>query len=64
MAQNKPKAKLLGADGNIFNLLGIASRSLKKAGLFTEANEMQKKVFNSHSYEEALSIIMDYVEVE
>ena len=28
----KPKAKLIGADGNVFNLIGIASSSLKRAG--------------------------------
>ncbi len=30
---NKPKCKLVGENGNIFDLMGIASRTLKKAGL-------------------------------
>ena len=60
----KPKAKLIGADGNIFNLIGIASRSLKRAGQNDKATEMSKRVMNSGSYDEALSIIMEYVEVE
>lgn len=60
----KPKAKLIGANGNIFNLIGIASRSLKRAGQNDQATEMSKRVMSSGSYDEALSIIMEYVEVE
>lgn len=60
----KPKAKLVGTNGNIFNLLGIASKSLKTAGQKDKATEMSKRVMSSNSYDEALSIIMEYVEVE
>ena len=49
----KPKCKLIGEDGNIFNLMGIASRILKKAGLREEAEEMIKRIQNSGSYHEA-----------
>jgi hypothetical protein len=28
----KPKCKLLGEDGNVFNLIGIAAKTLDKAG--------------------------------
>lgn len=61
---SKPVAKLVGANGNIFNLVGIASRSLKTAGQKDKATEMSNRVMSSGSYEEALSIIMEYVEVE
>jgi hypothetical protein len=60
----KPKCKLIGEDGNIFNLMGIASRTLKKAGLTEQAEEMIERIKNSGSYHEALGIIMEYVEVE
>ncbi len=60
----KPKCKLIGEDGNIFNLMGIASRTLKKAGLSGEAEEMIKRIQSSGSYYEALGIIMEYLEVE
>ena len=60
----KPKCKLIGQDGNIFNLIGIASRSLHLAGLEDKAIEMSEKVMHCGSYTEALSIIMEYVEVE
>lgn len=34
MAMNeKPKCPLIGANGNIFNLLGMASRTLRENGL-------------------------------
>lgn len=60
----KPRCKLIGEDGNIFNLIGVASRSLRHAGLADKATEMSQKVMQSQSYTEALSIIMEYVEVE
>ena len=58
----KPKSPIIGADGNIFNLIGIASKSLKKEGYYEEANEMSKRVMSSNSYEEALGIIMEYID--
>jgi hypothetical protein len=59
----KPGCKLIGEDGNIFNLIGVAARSLRHAGLADKATEMSQKVMQSQSYTEALSIIMEYVEV-
>lgn len=61
--QNKPDCPLIGQDGNIFNLVGIASRTLKRNGLSKEASEMTSKVFKSGSYEEALGIIGEYVNI-
>ncbi len=58
----KPQAPVIGADGNIFNLVGIAAKSLKRNGYRDEADEMRDRVFKSHSYEEALGIIQEYVE--
>ena len=59
----KPDCPLIGEDGNIFHLIGIATRTLKRNGLSEEATEMSEKVFNSGSYEEALSIIGEYVNI-
>ena len=61
--QSKPDCPLIGQDGNIFNLVGIASRTLKGNGLSDEASEMTSKVFKSGSYEEALGIIGEYVNI-
>lgn len=58
----KPQAPLLGADGNVFNLIAVASRALKDNGYDEMADQMSSKVMSSDSYEEALGIILDYVE--
>lgn len=60
----KPECELIGQNGNIFNLMSIASRTLKNAGQRKEADEMTKKVMSeAHSYDEALNIIGDYVDI-
>jgi hypothetical protein len=60
----KPKMDLVGQDGNIFFILGRASRLLKDAGQKEQAEEMFQRVTNSGSYHEALFIISEYVETE
>ena len=60
--QKKPECPLIGADGNIFNIMGIAARSLKNCGMGDAAKEMQSRVTSSGSYDEALAIISEYVE--
>ena len=61
--KEKPDCKLIGEDGNIFNLIGIASRTLKQNGLKDEAKEMCSRVTSSGSYYEALNIIGEYVNI-
>ena len=58
----KPQSPLIGSDGNIFNLMGVATRALKEAGMNTEAEKMFDRITKSGSYEEALNIMMEYVE--
>ena len=60
----RPKMELVGQDGNIFGILGRASRLLKQAGQNKQADEMFQRVTSSGSYEEALCIISEYVETE
>ncbi len=60
--KERPMCPIIGANGNIFNILGIASVTLKRNGMADEAKEMYSRVTSSGSYEEALSIIMEYVE--
>lgn len=62
-AMKKPDCPLIGQDGNIFNLLGIASRTLKNHDMADEASEMRNRVMGSGSYDEALSIIGEYVNI-
>ena len=60
---DKPKCKLIGENGNIFNLVGIAQRTLKKNGLEEQGKEMIKRIAESQSYDQALTIIGEYVEI-
>ena len=61
--REKPKCALIGEDGNIFNLMGIASRTLKNNGQRAEAKEMCDRITSSGSYHEALGIIGEYVDI-
>ena len=63
MNASKPKCQLTGEDGNVFNLIGIASRCLKRAGQPEKAKEMGEKIRGAGSYDEALNIIGQYVDV-
>jgi two-component SAPR family response regulator len=58
----KPKVQLVGQNGNVFNLLGICVKALKKAGQYEEAQELQKRVLACGSYDEALALMLEYVE--
>ena len=61
---NRPKMKLVGMDGNIFSILGRASRLLKENGQPDQAKEMSNRVYQSGDYYKALNIISEYVETE
>lgn len=61
--KQKPDCELIGQDGNIFNLMGIASHTLKQNGMADEAKEMCSRVTSSDSYCEALNIIGEYVNI-
>ena len=59
----KPDCPLIGTDGNIFHLMGIASETLRKNGMQEQAEEMRNRIFQCQSYDSALSIIGDYVNI-
>ncbi len=61
--REKPDCPLIGADGNIFNLMGIAARTLRRNGMADEAREMTDRIYASGSYDKALCIIGDYVNI-
>lgn len=61
----KPVAKLIGQNGNVFNLIAICRRALINVGQDDKASEMINRITNqAKSYDEALQIMMDYVDVE
>lgn len=61
----KPNCALIGEDGNIFNLMGIAARTLRENGLEDKAEEMVKRITGGecHDYYEALQVIDEYVTI-
>ena len=60
----KPKMQLIGQDGNIFAIMGRASRLLKNSGQGDKAKEMRDRVMSCDSYQKALNIVSEYVETE
>ena len=59
--QSKPDCPLIRADGNIFNLIGLASRTLRENQMAEQAVEMRTRVEQRRSYHAAVSIIGEYV---
>lgn len=62
-AHIKPDCPLIGTDGNIFHLMGKASDTLRKNGMQEQAEEMRNRIFQCQSYDSALCIIGDYVNI-
>ena len=62
-ARIKLDCPLIGTDGNIFHLIGKASETLRKNGMQGQAEEMRNRIIQCQSYDSALSIIGDYVNI-
>ena len=60
---DRPECKLIGENGNIFNLMAIASRTLRQNDMQEQAEEMYDRIGQSGSYGEALNIIGEYVNI-
>jgi len=63
MSKTGIKVKLVGEDGNVFNLIGICSHALKENNMKDKVNEFVKEVTSSHSYDEALSVMMNWFDI-
>lgn len=61
----KPDCPLIGENGNIFNLIAIASRTLRQNGLPEQAEEMRERITGGecHDYYAALNVIGEYVNI-
>ena len=64
MIQDKPRCQLLGTDGNVFALAARVTQALKQAGQGDKAKEFQGRLWKSRSYDEALSLMAEYVEIK
>lgn len=60
----KPRCKLSGENGNIFNLVAIAVRVLRDNGKEKEADELNERVWDCETYEDALAVIGEYLDIE
>ena len=63
--QEKPDCELIGQDSNVFNLIGIASRTLRENGMENQAKEMWERITGGdcQSFDQALGIIGEYVNI-
>jgi hypothetical protein len=61
--QKLPKCKLIGTDGNVFALAGRVRKTLIKAGQRDKAEEFTHRLMECRSYDEALCLMMEYVDV-
>lgn len=61
--EDKPECELIDTDSNIFAIMGRVGRVLRTAGMDAEAKEYMDRVKSCGSYDEALRITMEYVEV-
>lgn len=63
----KPLCKLIGENGNVFNLIGIVRRTLKQHHLPEELKEFENDLSvimeNGGSYHDILNMFHDYVDV-
>ncbi len=57
----KVDAPIIGADGNVFNLIGICRKCLTQAGYRDKSKELSNRVQACGSYDEALFIMLEYV---
>ena len=63
MNNKKPNCPLIGQDGNIFNLMAIASRTLREHDMGEQATEMCERIRNCGNYYSALGVIGEYVNI-
>lgn len=57
------QVKVIGEDSNIFNLLGLVTKELKRNGYRKLAKDLPPQIFESESYDKALTILDRYVEL-
>jgi len=56
--------ELIGQDGNVFNLIGVVSRELKRGGHRDLAQEFRSRAMRQPSYNDVLNLIQAYVTIE
>ena len=60
----RPVLKLLGANGNVFNLLGLAHKAARKANWPSDKWDEVRKEATSGDYDQVLQTLCQYFNVE
>lgn len=63
MKKEKIEFSSSGESGNIYCIIGLAQRALRKQQRITDYNTMRDRVFESKSYADALTVIREYVDL-
>ena len=63
MKDKRPKLKLVGQDGNAFNILGLARRAALKAGWPKEKLDAFLKECMGGNYDNLLKVVQEYFDV-
>lgn len=61
---DRPKVQLSENDGNVYGIIGKCKDALSRAGLKEKAAEFRQKALSAKSYDEVLTLAMEYCEVE
>jgi len=61
--ETKPPCRLVGEDGNVFNVIGRVRRALNDAGQGDRAREFVRRAMAAQSYDEVLGLCWEYVDV-
>lgn len=59
----KPVCRLVGENGNVFNIIGRVCNALKRAKLQEQSDKFAERAMQSESYDEVLQLCMEYVDV-
>ena len=65
----RPVVKLIGEDGNVFHVIGLSRKALREwARTHPDQKHLEQefvdKAFKTHSYDEVLQLVMEYMEVQ
>ncbi|MFI5222723.1 MAG: hypothetical protein ACHQX3_00520 [Nitrospirales bacterium] len=65
MEAEKPVVRLIGANGNVFNLIALCKISARQAGWTAEkTSAVVNQMLSSHSYDDVLVVIMEHFDVQ
>jgi len=63
----KPECRLIGENGNVFNLISIVRKTLKENGLYSELEQFDAELKDLQEkggrYDDVMVLFMKYVDV-